>query len=268
MDNIHAPTVPSGPTSSAVANGATGRLSFAELERKKIAMEEELKALSSILDSVRLCLYPAGILCLILSQHHVDMNTPLLTSDGFPRADIDVAQSMTLFLLAGGIKNPVLTLSSVRTTRSRIIHLKNDYKELMNAIEKHLHEHFASIQDDDDDIPTAASSSSDPSRFGDSVPEQLGPVFARVNSVVPNSPADQAGRRAGDEIRNFGYVNAENHDGLKKVAECVQGNEGRDVFVRVSRSAGPANRTDLRLKLTPRRNWGGRGLLGCHIVPL
>jgi len=28
-----------------------------------------------------------------VSQHGVDMNTSLLTPDGFPRADIDVAQS-------------------------------------------------------------------------------------------------------------------------------------------------------------------------------
>ena len=52
MDNLHAPTVPSGPTSAAV-NGNSSRLSFAELERKKAAMEEELKALGSVLDSVR-----------------------------------------------------------------------------------------------------------------------------------------------------------------------------------------------------------------------
>lgn len=32
----------------------------------------------------------------MLLQHGVDMNTSLLTSDGFPRADIDVAQS-TIF---------------------------------------------------------------------------------------------------------------------------------------------------------------------------
>jgi 26S proteasome non-ATPase regulatory subunit 9 len=29
----------------------------------------------------------------MLGQHGVDMNTSLLTRDGFPRADIDVAQS-------------------------------------------------------------------------------------------------------------------------------------------------------------------------------
>jgi len=31
----------------------------------------------------------------VLFQHGVDMNTSLLTPDGFPRADIDVAQSTT-----------------------------------------------------------------------------------------------------------------------------------------------------------------------------
>jgi hypothetical protein len=37
-------------------------------------------------------------------QHGVDMNTNLLTPDGFPRADIDVAQSMgaTLFGITEG----------------------------------------------------------------------------------------------------------------------------------------------------------------------
>jgi 26S proteasome non-ATPase regulatory subunit 9 len=62
--------------------------------------------------------------------------------------------------------------------------------------------------------------------MGDALPETLEVPFAKVNSVVADSPADTAGLKAGDEIRNFGYVNKSNHDGLKKVAECVQGNEG------------------------------------------
>ena len=57
-------------------NGNASRLSIAELHEKKANLEEELKALSGILDS-----------------HGVNMDTPLLTQDGFPRADIDVAQS-------------------------------------------------------------------------------------------------------------------------------------------------------------------------------
>lgn len=129
------------------------------------------------------------------------MNTPLTTPDGFPRADLDVAQ--------------------VRTTRSRIIYLKNDYKALMNVIEKAIHEHFAN----NIPLPTPAASAASTSKPAIR-PAPLDAPFAKVNSVVPGSPADTAGLKGGDEIRNFGYVNKSNHDGLKRVADCVRGNEG------------------------------------------
>ncbi|KAH8675987.1 hypothetical protein BX600DRAFT_494396 [Xylariales sp. PMI_506] len=221
MDNIHAPTVPSGPSSRPITNGNATALSFAELSQKKEIMEAELKALGGVLDS-----------------HGVNMETHLTTPDGFPRADIDVAQ--------------------IRTTRARIIHLRNDYKDLMNAIEKHLHEHFASIQDTDDNT-TPAVGVTGAGMLGDSIPQTLDEPFAKVNSVVANSPAETAGLKAGDEVRNFGYVNKANHDGLKKVAECVQGNEGQPILVRVSRRSEGTRRQELQLTLTPRRDWGGRG---------
>ncbi len=95
----------------------------------------------------------------------------------------------------------------------------------MNAIEKHLHEHFASLQGTDD-VASNATPMNRATMMGDTLPETLEVPFAKVNSVVADSPADAAGLKAGDEIRNLGYVNRANHDGLKKVAECVQGNEG------------------------------------------
>lgn len=52
MDNLHAPTVPSGQTSSGISNGDAGHLSFHELQRKKEDIEAELKALGGVLDSV------------------------------------------------------------------------------------------------------------------------------------------------------------------------------------------------------------------------
>ncbi|KAI0974255.1 hypothetical protein F4678DRAFT_421984 [Xylaria arbuscula] len=235
MENLHAPTIPSGPTSRPLTNGNAKHLSFAELQQKKDNMEAELKALGGVLDS-----------------HGVNMETPLITRDGFPRADLDIAQ--------------------IRTTRSRIIHLKNDYKDLINAIEKHLHEHFASLQASDDAAASNATHANQATMMGDAIPETLEVPFAKVNSVVTDSPADAAGLKAGDEIRNFGYVNKSNHDGLKKVAECVQGNEGQRVLVKISRRGDsdtqPSSRQELQLYLTPRRNWGGRGLLGCHILPI
>lgn len=155
----------------------------------------------------------------------------------------------------------------------------------MGVIEKYLHEHFANLQEGDAAPSTAGAEFR---ILPDSQSEQLDEPFAKVNSVAPNSPAQQAGLQAGDEIRNFGYVNRSNHDGLKKVAECVQGNEGvcftqshdplllhpltvcqqGNVFIKVSRPDGVARRQELRLTLTPRKDWGGRGMLGCHILPL
>lgn len=55
MNDIHAPTVSSGPTSSAYANGIPKeQLSVRELMAEKDRVETELKALGQVLDSVRI----------------------------------------------------------------------------------------------------------------------------------------------------------------------------------------------------------------------
>ncbi len=126
----------------------------------------------------------------------------------------------------------------VRTTRSRIIYLRNDHKALMTVVEKHLHEHFARLADNgtqDEPMTNGGLPSTDitSSPSSSQAPQPSGPPFAKVNSVVAGSPAESAGLKAGDEIRNFGYVNYTNHDSLKRVGECVQGNEGvSTIFVR------------------------------------
>ena len=52
MDNIHAPTVPSGPTSQLTGPDPFAGLSLLELVHRRDGLEEELKALGSVLDSV------------------------------------------------------------------------------------------------------------------------------------------------------------------------------------------------------------------------
>lgn len=53
MDDIHTPTVASGPTSAPGRNGRElSSLSLNELFEEKTRLEAELKALSSVLDSV------------------------------------------------------------------------------------------------------------------------------------------------------------------------------------------------------------------------
>lgn len=120
----------------------------------------------------------------------------------------------------------------VRTTRARIIYLRNDYKALMSKIERGLHEHHASYQASNlADVSNSVSQG--PTRTADTAtnPGLAGAPFAKVNSVVPGSPADQAGLKAGDRIRKFGDVDWLNHDKLSKVAETVQRNQGVGPFV-------------------------------------
>lgn len=230
MDDIHTPTVASGPTSGGHTNGVPKeQLSLQELIAEKDRVEAELKALGQVLDS-----------------HGVTMNTGLTTFDGFPRSDIDVPQ--------------------IRTTRARIIRLKNDYKDLMARIEKGLHEHHARIAEQAQSNPAAASQAAAALQ---TAPTALEAPFAKVNSVVAGSPADTAGLKVGDTITKFGWVDWTNHERLSRVAEAVSQNEGLPITVkalRASTSGGPA--VTVQMQLTPRRNWGGRGMLGCHLLPL
>ncbi|KAJ6276953.1 gtp-binding nuclear protein gsp1 ran [Bipolaris maydis] len=186
MDDIHAPTVSSGPTSSGHSNGVPKeQLSLQELIAEKDRVEAELKALGQVLDS-----------------HGVRMSTGLTTLDGFPRSDIDVAQ--------------------IRTTRARIIWLKNDYKDLMSRIEKGLHEHHARLAEQANN--PAAASQTQPE--ANAPPATLEAPFAKVNSVVAGSPAETAGLRVGDTITKFGWIDWTNHERLSRVAEVVSQNEG------------------------------------------
>lgn len=140
-----------------------------------------------------------------MTQHGVTMNTPLTTFDGFPRSDIDVPQ--------------------IRTTRARIIRLKNDHKALMSEMEVAVHEHFAKAEE-----ASANGTSRHPevlpgANSGTSSSSAIEPPFAKVNTVVPSSPADLAGLRVGDKVVRFGAANFTNHERLSKVAQVVQQNE-------------------------------------------
>ena len=92
----------------------------------------------------------------------------------------------------------------------------------MSKIELGLHEHHAAYQ-----ASNPPPSSSTETASGSNADQGLVDIpFAKVNSVVNGSPADQAGLKAGDRIRRFGNVNWINHEKLSKVAETVQRNQG------------------------------------------
>jgi 26S proteasome non-ATPase regulatory subunit 9 len=92
----------------------------------------------------------------------------------------------------------------------------------MSRIEKGLHEHHARLQEQANNPATANQAPA-----GLSAPRPaLEAPFAKVNSVVENSPADTAGLRIGDTITKFGWVDWTNHQNLARVAEAVSQNEG------------------------------------------
>ena len=93
----------------------------------------------------------------------------------------------------------------------------------MSKIEVGLHEHHAEYQAAN---PPASSSTQAAGSNGTTVQGVLDTPFAKVNSVVDGSPADQAGLKVGDRIRKFGNVDFMNHEKLSKVAETVQRNQG------------------------------------------
>ena len=94
MDDIHAPTVASGPASGANPRDVS-KLSMSELMQEKERIEEEMSALSSVLQSVRPHLEASvAISNESLLKHGVRMTSSLTTFDGFPRDDIDIAQGM------------------------------------------------------------------------------------------------------------------------------------------------------------------------------
>ncbi|KAI9660742.1 MAG: putative 26S proteasome regulatory subunit [Alyxoria varia] len=235
--SLHDPSVESSNTLQADGDkGKQQNKTLQELVAEKDQVESELKALGQVLDS-----------------HGVNMNTGLTTFDGFPRADIDVPQ--------------------IRTTRARIIRLRNDYKSLMGQIEKGLEAHFANGAANSPNVASTTSTSSSqqsvaPRSVSAGTPTEN--PFAKVNSVEPGSPAHQAGMRTGDRIQNFGDADWLNNDKLRKVAEIVGQSEGRQIAVSVLRNGDGADTSQWathQLTLTPTRTWGGRGLLGCHLVP-
>ncbi|KAI9753040.1 MAG: putative 26S proteasome regulatory subunit [Lichina confinis] len=166
-------------------------MSIFDLMDKKEQVEAELKSLTGVLDS-----------------HGVAMDTPLLTDDGFPRDDIDVAQ--------------------IRITRARAIHVQNDYKGLLFQIEQALHEHYASASSSTGEESTTAVTpirSNEPA----STSRPVETPFAMVNEIFRNSPAERAGLMVGDRIRRFGNVDWINHEKLSKISEVVQQNEGEEL---------------------------------------
>jgi 26S proteasome non-ATPase regulatory subunit 9 len=101
--DIHAPTVASGPASGGPARDIS-KLAMPDLMQEKERIEEEMSALSSVLQSVRYLGSKLLQFCLTIPfKHGVPMTASLTTFDGYPRDDIDIAQGMPRSPIGGTI---------------------------------------------------------------------------------------------------------------------------------------------------------------------
>lgn len=174
----------------------------------------------------------------ILRANNSTLQSPLIDNDGFPRDDLDIYQ--------------------VRNARVRIIELRNDLKAMTNDIAKALEAVY------DPSSSTAMSSSSGGVEVDSSSEEETMKPFARVDGVAPGSPAAEAGMQREDLVFKFGHLTDQSFtsSSLQVLTELVAVSENRELQIKVVRS----DQTIL-MKLTPRKGWGGRGMLGCHIMP-
>lgn len=177
---------------------------------------------------------------LMTNSFNVTMDTPLLTNDGYPRDDID--------------------LVSIRLIRVKIIRLRNDHTKILSMIEQKLIDQFNN--------PTT---NTDPQSHDDDGPESINKLleakipFARVEEIIDQSPASQAGLNPGDKIIVFdNNIHVGNHNRLTAVVNRVKDNIDQPLTVHITR--GDTNIS--AITLTPTKNWNGNGLLGCKIIPL
>lgn len=167
------------------------------------------------------------------------MTTPLVDREGFPRADLDIY--------------------AIRRARHRITELRNDLKDITNEIGKVLEQVFdPSVAALVPSTSVSVEASSLPSNIEGDNPKP----FARVDGVAPGSPAAESGLRREDLIVKFGHLTRTSAALLQRLAELISVSENRELVVQVLREEETLN-----LNLIPRKGWGGRGMLGCHIVP-
>ncbi|KAL2917351.1 putative 26S proteasome regulatory subunit [Polyrhizophydium stewartii] len=160
----------------------------------------------------------------VLASHNMGMSEPLVDSEGFPIAGVDIY--------------------AVRHARVAIIRLQNDHKALTQEMAEALHRMH--------ELARAEGVAAQ----GQPRDERSEQAFARVNAVSPDSPCWEAGLQRGDMVLRFGSVSAKTDKPLTALVDLVQGSENKPLRLAVVRDG-----QRVELTVTPHK-WSGRGLLG------
>ncbi|ODV90773.1 hypothetical protein CANCADRAFT_2499 [Tortispora caseinolytica NRRL Y-17796] len=174
-----------------------------------------------------------------LTAQGVSFDTPVLTEDGFPRADINVAE--------------------IRHIRTQIIRTRNDINGITSKIGALLLEHFDEIRtrksDKDDNLKSidVVKHKEEPGNRGDEKTEDLIP-FAIIDAIEDKGPAEKAKLRVGDKILAFGPVKT----GRRNIREAVIDISKQDEIPIIVRQQQDSSEVTFYTVLRPENNWGGK----------
>jgi 26S proteasome non-ATPase regulatory subunit 9 len=170
---------------------------------------------------------------------------------------------------------------TVRELRSQSIRAVNDYKETNARLETEMLAYFGLIssRDDiiellgDDGVENEQNEQNETNETNETkntlnnaaIPANLTP-FLRIDLVLDDTPAQNAGLSNGDQILLFGTIDEEEFRqiGLSGLVQFVTKNKNVQLpVIFLSHSNFAVQKTNL----TP-REWSGQGLLGCKVIPM
>ena len=219
------------------------RSELKQLYSKKTALEDEIK---DIVEQLNTPISP--------TIEPVGLKGNLVDKEGYPRNDVDVHK--------------------IRTLRNKYACLQTDHKTLMNTIENKLKQLMAiplsqqPTSTGRHPMPPNESDNTEQNKVKETEVEvkQHLVAFLRVDKVDKGSPAEESGLNEGDLVLQFGEVVLQReetgHQALRRVVTEVGNNIESQIEVTIQREMERKT-----IKLVPKQ-WDGRGVLGCKLIPL
>ena len=177
-------------------------------------------------------------------QPPAGLKTSFIDAEGFPRGDIDIMM--------------------VKNKRRRLAEINTDHKEIMKRIEVAMTELHAKLPEVTSGTSSATPVNDKVETNNDYVINSNSVPIAKLDEILPESPAATAGIEENDLLLSFGGITSNTESCMAAVAQLVGQHVNQTISITVMRGK---SKEIVQLQLVP-KPWGGRGLLGCHLSPI